>query len=186
MFHSSPLERIPELVDALVDGEDEAARDRGLLDAVFALGAAEAAALWKPIGAGEEESTPRWRAILERGPSDLLPRPPEVEAAVTDSLGFELPHGRVVLHAGTGSRRIALALGGFTEGDEGEKDALEALLALWCLLAPVSEEAGTHDSLDLLHSLLPAEIVPEEAGKDTPAEDLSLPSPAEEEENGNP
>jgi hypothetical protein len=153
----SHLARIPQLVEALVEGANEQERDRVLLSAVFELEAGVAAAVWKPIRKRKGDRSPRWRPVLEHGPADLLPPPAEVEASLTGGVGFDLPHGRLVLHAGGGGagREIALALGGVSEVKEGAQDTLEALLGLWCLLATPPDGAPEPDALDLLHSLLP-------------------------------
>ena len=157
MDHPPSLHRtLPDLVDALLDASGEAERDRVLLAAVFRLGAAEAASLWRSVPSPGGAS-PRWRPVLEHGPAELLPTRAHVEAALSGHLTFELPHGGRVLQGGAPGRRFALALGG--RGKEGEADTLEAFLALWQSVEEPSRKGTPASPLEILQSLLPRELV---------------------------
>ena len=112
---------LPVLLERLLEAPPHQ-RDRALLWAVIESGAADAAALWIPGSGG-------WRAVLERGPRELLPPPAQVRAVLAGSLAAELPLGRAVV--GYGHAR--LALGGVAGEDE--LDLCEALFVAWSSIA---------------------------------------------------
>lgn len=115
------LDPVGRIVARLIESTDSHECDRLLLDAVFVLQAAEAAAIFRYAG-------DRWCCSLERGPSETLSAHELVVAVLEGSLSSDvLPAGRAVLRAGSGEGALALSLGG-TESREGLLDILEALL----------------------------------------------------------
>ena len=97
-----------------------------LLDAVFTLDAAGAAAIWRRIEIPSGTAT--WRSILERGACENLPSPSLVEAILEGALSTDcLPAHRAVLRAGSDASGIALVLADVHDPEE-RLDALEALL----------------------------------------------------------
>lgn len=141
MALSPHLRRVPELVARLVGTQGAEARERLLLDAVFALRAARAAALWRRV---PSTSGARWLAVLERGPVDLLPPASAVVAALEGELGLELPrHARVLAPAERAG--VALVLG---DADDERCDVVESLLVLAALLEDGPDEGrGPVDGL---------------------------------------
>lgn len=156
MHESLRLDSIARLVEELLAAADGTARDRVLIEAAFALEAARAAAIWKRSGPrGEERS---WRAVLERGPADALPRPTLVEAALEGVQDRNLPGRGVALRID--GAELALVLGE-VENPDGRVDLLEALLHLCAVLSSGGSETGGSAGLA---SLLPDEGEAPEAG----------------------
>ncbi len=125
------LEPLARLIADLIESQDPNEGDRMLLDAVFTLQAARAAAIWRRTG----ESG--WRAIVERGPSETLPASSLIEAVLEGALSSDcLPPRRAILRAGSDRGAIALVLAE-VEDQEDRLDVLEALLHVRRALAGV-------------------------------------------------
>ncbi|MCZ6598918.1 MAG: hypothetical protein O7B99_14875 [Planctomycetota bacterium] len=159
---------IARLVETLIDSADPILRDRILLETLLVSGAANAAAIWRPV---PDPSVPNgstasgsvgqatWKPVLARGPEDVLPSADQVEAVIAGELDDELPLNRrvVVATADPTLARpggIALALGGV---DDDQIDVVEALLVVW-LLVEAGECVGERDPIENLTALLPSPL----------------------------
>ena len=120
------------LVETLVTTADAPARDRILLEAIFASGLAAGVALWRPLG---RTGASQWSRLLSRGSLDRVPSRAELEAVERGERPSELAADRHVLLTGRGEGRVALTLGGFRAGED-ELDRLEALLTVLAVLDP--------------------------------------------------
>lgn len=101
----------------LLDGTEDAAQHRVLLEASLTRAGARAAALWARTSSG-------WRALAALGEVELLPEAPRARAVLEDSGEAALRAGECVL--APAGRRLALLLAGAPDDDA--LDELEALL----------------------------------------------------------
>ncbi len=153
MARNSQLDELARLVDTLIDCADDRTRDRVLIEAILALGWAQAAALYRRTA---EPSAPAsgWFEALARGPVDLLPSTGQVEAVAAGELPAELPLGRHVIISGREAGATALALGG--AGDDEERlDLLEAVFEVLVAVGTSSEQPAP-SILNLIDAPLPA------------------------------
>jgi len=135
MTESLHLSTLARLVEELVSSQGPSQRDRLLLDAVFELEAAQAAAIWRPVPApGSNTRGPDgvWGPVLERGPVDALPARSQVDGVLAGELERNLPGRGVVLRPE--EEDVALVLGE-VENPDGRVDLLEALMLLGRVLA---------------------------------------------------